>query len=89
MPKTSDSVIVSAAGDSEVRVFDVSARSREVGRLSGGSGLRHVYTCHRDRVKRIAVDDRSPYEFLTCSEDGRHLMMKFAHYFPLSSMYPS
>lgn len=75
MPKTSDSVVVSAAGDSEVRVFDVSARSLQVGRLSGGSGLRHVYTCHRDRVKRIAVDDRNPYEFLTCSEDGEHTML--------------
>ncbi|KAG2174629.1 hypothetical protein INT44_006893, partial [Umbelopsis vinacea] len=81
MPKTSDTVIVSAAGDSEVRVFDVSARSLENGRLSGGSGLRHVYTCHRDRVKRIAVDDRNPFEFLTCSEDGtvRHFDLRRPH----------
>ncbi|KAH8553563.1 WD40-repeat-containing domain protein [Umbelopsis sp. PMI_123] len=81
MPKTSDTVIVSAAGDSEVRIFDVSARSLENGRLSGGSGLRHVYTCHRDRVKRIAVDDRNPFEFLTCSEDGtvRHFDLRRPH----------
>lgn len=62
MPQTSDSVIVTAAGDSEVRIFDV--------RESGANELRQVYTCHSDRVKRIALDD-NPFEFLTCSEDGK------------------
>lgn len=60
MPDTSDAVIVTGAGDAEVRVFDVNASDSE--------RLRHAYTCHSDRVKRISVE--SPHEFITCSEDG-------------------
>ncbi|KAI8380899.1 WD40-repeat-containing domain protein [Radiomyces spectabilis] len=62
MPKTNDHIIVSAAGDSEVRVFDLNAEDMH--------RPMHIYTCHDDRVKRIAIDDNNPYEFLTCSEDG-------------------
>lgn len=62
MPYTSDSVVVSAAGDSEIRIFDVSE--------AGTGDLRQVYTCHSDRVKRIALEN-NPHEFMTCSEDGR------------------
>ncbi|KAI8141408.1 WD40-repeat-containing domain protein [Fennellomyces sp. T-0311] len=72
MPKSSDSVIVTAAGDSEIRVFDVNAQNEHQ--------LRHVYTCHRDRAKRIALQD-NPYEFLSCSEDGtvRHFDLRQPH----------
>lgn len=63
MPHTSDSIIVTAAADSEVRIFDLNASSH----------LSHVYTCHSDSVKRIGINNTSPYEFLTCSEDGKQI----------------
>ncbi|KAF7729424.1 hypothetical protein EC973_004403 [Apophysomyces ossiformis] len=77
IPHTSDSVIVSAAGDAEVRVFDVNASSS--GTIE--NGLRQVYTCHSDRVKRIGLDEARPNEFLTCSEDGtvRHFDLRRPH----------
>lgn len=62
MPATSDSVVITAAADSEVRVFDINESSH--------GQLRHVYTCHSASVKRIAIDD-SPFEFMTCAEDGK------------------
>ncbi|KAI9251018.1 WD40-repeat-containing domain protein [Phascolomyces articulosus] len=72
MPKSSDSVIVTAAGDSEIRVFDVNGYDEH--------RLRHVYTCHRDRAKRIALED-NPHEFMSCSEDGtvRHFDLRQPH----------
>ena len=77
MPNTSDQVIVSAGGDTEVRVFDVNQS------VSGTyhQGLRHMYACHSDPVKRIAHLDDSPHEFLTCSEDGtvRHFDLRQPH----------
>ncbi|KAG0170882.1 hypothetical protein DFQ30_001865 [Apophysomyces sp. BC1015] len=77
IPHTSDSVIVSAAGDAEVRVFDVNASSSGVIQ----DGLRQAYTCHSDRVKRIGLDEQKPHEFLTCSEDGtvRHFDLRRPH----------
>ncbi|KAJ6260925.1 hypothetical protein Dda_3586 [Drechslerella dactyloides] len=83
MPHSGDRTLVSCAGDGEVRVFDVnySAASidtasssfahsvRQTSRLSHGETNTRVYRAHRDRVKRI-VTENSPYQFLTCSEDG-------------------
>lgn len=72
LPATNDSVIVSCAGDSEVRVFDISHGSLTGKRILEGEGglLRKVYTCHNDRVKRIVVEEGNPWVFLSCSEDG-------------------
>ncbi|RUS24666.1 hypothetical protein BC938DRAFT_473256 [Jimgerdemannia flammicorona] len=70
LPCTSDAVAASCAGDSEVRVFDVSRSASRLLREGEGSHLRRVYTCHRDRVKRIALEEGNPWVFLSCSEDG-------------------
>lgn len=61
MPHSNNSVIVTAAGDSEVRVFDLN---------NGAARNRDVFRCYRDRVKRIVPDGDSSHLFLTCSEDG-------------------
>ncbi|KAG2232336.1 hypothetical protein INT48_002285 [Thamnidium elegans] len=61
MPQTSDNVIISGAGDSEIRIFDL----RNI-----DSPLFSMYVCHSDQVKKICVYDNNPNEFLTCSQDG-------------------
>ncbi|KAH8927591.1 WD40 repeat-like protein [Atractiella rhizophila] len=77
--------LFSAAGDSEIRIFDFSlpnvsgevmrGRNRWGGRrewteYGTESGmLMRVLRCHTDRVKRIATEDSEDI-FLTCSEDG-------------------
>jgi len=80
---SNDRTVISAAGDSEIRVFDIdrvsttassSARgqgfaSRGIQYLSEADTNCRVYRSHSDRVKRI-VTESSPYLFLTCSEDG-------------------
>lgn len=62
MPQTSDNVIISGAGDSEVRIFDLQNME---------SPLFSMYVCHSDQVKTICVYDDNPNEFLTCSKDGK------------------
>ncbi|KAK8191560.1 WD and tetratricopeptide repeat-containing protein [Phyllosticta capitalensis] len=81
MPYTNDRTIVSAAGDSEVRIFDIEySGGTHVPAGNGGryDGVRllgekdancRVFRSHSDRVKRI-VTEHSPWLFLTCSEDG-------------------
>jgi nuclear receptor interaction protein len=82
-PNSNNRTVISAAGDSEVRVFDIetagtsgssSARgqgfaSRGIQYLSEADTKCRVYRSHSDRVKRICTES-SPYLFLTCSEDG-------------------
>ncbi|KAJ1985195.1 hypothetical protein H4R34_000154 [Dimargaris verticillata] len=92
MPKTADSVVVSCAGDGQIRVFDLH-REALVGSVTSmgptvrtygvdmpsmaaptaapSFQLQRVYTCHNDRVKRIALENDNPHVFLTCGEDGR------------------
>ncbi|CCG83760.1 protein of unknown function [Taphrina deformans PYCC 5710] len=68
VPGSGNRTIISAAGDRQIRVFDVEY---------GGSAAtimeqpcqRTVYRAHHDRVKRIAVEDDG-HCFLSCSEDG-------------------
>ncbi|KAI8082905.1 WD40-repeat-containing domain protein [Halteromyces radiatus] len=74
MPSTADQIIVSAAGDSEIRIFDLDAST-------SNEQLRHIYTCHSDPVKRIGTEPNNPHEFLTCSEDGtvRHFDLRQPH----------
>ncbi|KAI9735661.1 MAG: hypothetical protein M1834_001677 [Cirrosporium novae-zelandiae] len=76
MPFSNDATLVTCAGDSEVRVFDIEHSSSSVTNtyngtryLSEGDTNARVYRSHSDRVKRI-VTESSPYVFLTCSEDG-------------------
>ncbi|GAA5906649.1 uncharacterized protein JCM6883_004543 [Sporobolomyces salmoneus] len=77
--------LFSAAGDSKVRVFDLSSStnpSLSTTPISSPSSPSHfpwshhtsactqVIHCHGDRVKRISTEPYSPSLFLTCSEDG-------------------
>ncbi|GAO48236.1 hypothetical protein G7K_2416-t1 [Saitoella complicata NRRL Y-17804] len=66
MPHTGNRTLVSCAGDSEVRVFDI---DYDGPRSYDQSSASQVFRCHQDRAKRI-VCENSPYTFLTCSEDG-------------------
>lgn len=76
----SDQRLLSAAGDGEVRVFDLdraAGKGRQVrrGRHSwhewpdGDGPLFKTLRCHTDRVKRIATDGSNDI-FLTAGEDG-------------------
>ncbi|PIA56282.1 hypothetical protein AQUCO_00700547v1 [Aquilegia coerulea] len=69
VPETSDELVVSGAGDAEVRLFCVSR--------SGGSCLEEdvvrpsaVYQCHSRRVKKLAVEIGNPNVVWSASEDG-------------------
>lgn len=86
MPHSNDRVLVSAAGDAEVRIFDVEHSSRSTSWASsgkGGSAYQHNGVQHlsegdtnarvyRSHSDRVKriVTESSPYLFLTCSEDG-------------------
>ncbi|KAI5404442.1 hypothetical protein KIW84_051564 [Lathyrus oleraceus] len=69
IPETSDELVVSGAGDAEVRLFNRS-------RLSG-NGLDDIavvpsalYQCHTRRVKKLAVENGNPNVVWSSSEDG-------------------
>ncbi|TKY74456.1 WD and tetratricopeptide repeats protein 1 [Spatholobus suberectus] len=70
IPETSDELVVSGAGDAEVRLFNLS-------RLSG-SGFSDnaiiapsaLYQCHSRRVKKLAVENGNPNVVWSASEDG-------------------
>ncbi|KAI8997482.1 WD40-repeat-containing domain protein [Pilobolus umbonatus] len=63
MPLSSDSIIVSGAGDSEIRIFDLNKNA--------SSPLTNIYTCHSEQVKTICTYNNNPNEFLSCAQDGR------------------
>ncbi|BAM80810.1 hypothetical protein, conserved [Cyanidioschyzon merolae strain 10D] len=69
VPFTGDRVIVSCAGDHEIRVCDLERRC-----------IRTV-CCHTGRVKKLAVDPQNPQVILSCSEDGtvRQFDLREAH----------
>ncbi|KAL1409988.1 hypothetical protein Q8F55_003988 [Vanrija albida] len=75
LPHSSTPRIVSCAGDSQIRVFDVERLQwaptlRDKGALDGRSGPGvTILRCHSDRTKRIATE-ASPHQFLSVSEDG-------------------
>ncbi|XP_071923468.1 protein ALTERED SEED GERMINATION 2 isoform X1 [Coffea arabica] len=69
VPETSDELVVSGAGDAEVRLFNLS-------RLSG-RGLDEnmitpsaIFQCHTRRVKKLAVEVGNPNVVWSASEDG-------------------
>lgn len=66
MPETGDDVVVSGAGDAEVRVHRVSMSSASVS-LPHKMGL---FRCHTRRVKKLAVEDGNPHVVWSASEDG-------------------
>ncbi|KAL9546673.1 hypothetical protein MBANPS3_006541 [Mucor bainieri] len=65
MPQTSDNIIVSGAGDSEIRIFDLMHPEKQ---------LDAMYVCHSDQLKKICVYEDNPYEFLSCSQDDERRM---------------
>lgn len=72
MPQTSDNIIISGAGDSEIRIFDLTNTEKQ---------LDSMYVCHSDQLKKICVYDNNPFEFLSCSQDGtvRHFDRRTPH----------
>ncbi|KAI4152326.1 MAG: hypothetical protein L6R39_001851 [Caloplaca ligustica] len=81
MPHSNDRTIVTAAGDAEVRVFDIEKSGRStipsgapgtykgVQYLSYGDTNTRIYRSHADRVKRI-VTESSPFLFLLAERGG-------------------
>ncbi|XP_027353621.1 WD and tetratricopeptide repeats protein 1 isoform X2 [Abrus precatorius] len=69
IPETSDDLVVSGAGDAEVRVFNLS-------RLSGSGFSENaiapsaLYRCHTRRIKKLAVENGNPNVVWSASEDG-------------------
>ncbi|KAL8277263.1 hypothetical protein RQP46_010332 [Phenoliferia psychrophenolica] len=70
--------VISAAGDQQVRIFDLSRTTPSTTVSSGTQKWKHhtkedavvrVLRCHSGRVKRIALEDSADV-FLTCAEDG-------------------
>lgn len=79
-PNSSDRRLFTCAGDSEMRVFDLTRASsftnerlssRKEYRLwhDGQGACTHVLRCHTSRAKRISTEN-SPDIFLSCAEDG-------------------
>ncbi|KAL5714321.1 Protein ALTERED SEED GERMINATION 2 [Ranunculus cassubicifolius] len=69
IPETSDELVVSGAGDGEVRLFNLSrAGGREVKESSVAPSA--VFQCHSRRVKKLAVEVGNPNMVWSASEDG-------------------
>ncbi|VFQ79017.1 unnamed protein product [Cuscuta campestris] len=69
VPETSDELVVSGAGDAEVRLFRLSrlrGRRLDENVISPSS----VYHCHTRRVKKLAVEIGNPNVVWSASEDG-------------------
>ncbi|KAI5054823.1 hypothetical protein GOP47_0029968 [Adiantum capillus-veneris] len=62
VPETCDDVVVSGAGDAEVRVHRIS-------RSNSGSSP-PIFRCHTRRIKKLAVEDGNPHVIWSASEDG-------------------
>jgi nuclear receptor interaction protein len=73
MPQSNDRILVTAAGDAEVRIFDIEKATHSTSGarlfLSPSSTNAKVFRSHEQSVKKI-VTEASPFYFMTCSEDG-------------------
>ncbi|XP_039050019.1 WD and tetratricopeptide repeats protein 1-like isoform X1 [Hibiscus syriacus] len=69
IPQTSDDLVVSGAGDAEVRSFILS-RLNERGLNDGAVTPSALYRCHTRRVKKLAVEVGNPNMIWSASEDG-------------------
>ncbi|WCJ24695.1 transducin family protein / WD-40 repeat family protein [Euphorbia peplus] len=69
IPETSDELVVSGAGDAEIRLFNLSRLS---GRGPGENAIAPtaLYQCHSKRVKKLAVEVGNPNLVWSASEDG-------------------
>ncbi|XP_072993028.1 protein ALTERED SEED GERMINATION 2 [Typha latifolia] len=69
IPETSDELVVSGAGDAEVRLFNLShLRWRRPQEIAPEPAA--VYQCHSRRVKKLAVEVGNPNIVWSASEDG-------------------
>ncbi|GAU88282.1 hypothetical protein RvY_01014 [Ramazzottius varieornatus] len=59
LPGSADNIVISAAADGTVRVFDVNYQE-----------MLYCFSCHVNRVKRVAVSPDSPSVFWSAGEDG-------------------
>lgn len=59
LPGSADNIIISAAADGTVRVFDVNYQE-----------MLSCFSCHVNRVKRVATSPDSPSVFWSAGEDG-------------------
>ncbi|XP_021604371.1 protein ALTERED SEED GERMINATION 2 isoform X2 [Manihot esculenta] len=69
IPETSDELVVSGAGDAEVRLFNLS-RLSGIGPDDNAIAPTAVYQCHTRRVKKLAVEVGNPNVVWSASEDG-------------------
>ncbi|WRX29900.1 WD40 repeat - like 10 [Theobroma cacao] len=69
IPETSDELVVSGAGDAEVRLFNLSRLSGR-GLNDGAITPSALYQCHTRRVKKLAVEVGNPNVVWSASEDG-------------------
>ncbi|ONK75623.1 uncharacterized protein A4U43_C03F18830 [Asparagus officinalis] len=69
VPETCDELVVSGAGDAEVRLFNLS-RSRRRGCDETFVEPSAVFQCHSRRVKKLAVEVGNPNVVWSASEDG-------------------
>ncbi|KAL4358838.1 hypothetical protein AHAS_Ahas08G0017400 [Arachis hypogaea] len=67
IPETSDEIVVSGAGDAEVRLFNLSHLNGSAENAIAPSAL---YQCHTRRVKKLAVENGNPNVVWSASEDG-------------------
>ncbi|XP_077213002.1 transducin family protein / WD-40 repeat family protein [Tasmannia lanceolata] len=68
VPETSDELVVSGAGDTEVRLFNL---SRSSGRTEENAPEPlALFRCHSRRVKKLAVELGNPNVVWSASEDG-------------------
>ncbi|KAJ8771533.1 hypothetical protein K2173_026710 [Erythroxylum novogranatense] len=69
IPETSDELVVSGAGDAEVRLFNLSQTSS--GSVDDNAvAPSAMYQCHSRRVKKLAVEVGNPHVVWSASEDG-------------------
>ncbi|KAH7849365.1 hypothetical protein Vadar_016831 [Vaccinium darrowii] len=69
VPETSDELVVSGAGDAEVRLFNLS-RLKGRGHDESDISPSAVFQCHSRRVKKLAVEVGNPNVVWSASEDG-------------------
>ncbi|KAK1405567.1 WD and tetratricopeptide repeats protein 1 [Heracleum sosnowskyi] len=69
VPETSDDLVVSGAGDAEVRLFHLS-RLGDGGQEESAINPSALFQCHTRRVKKLAVEAGNPHVVWSASEDG-------------------
>ncbi|KAL3504844.1 hypothetical protein ACH5RR_034685 [Cinchona calisaya] len=69
VPETSNELVVSGAGDAEVRLFNLS-RLRGRGLDENVINPSALFQCHTKRVKKLAVEVGNPNVVWSASEDG-------------------